>query len=169
MVIQDRTTRPLQGVGDPDLDQDWEGDRYDGPTNVIWGRVVTLGLALLFVFLIGRMSAPNGTPPSEVTGLKQQLATSQQQVSSLRDQVSAAEAAAAKVQPSPAPEASAAPTTTVGGQGTSYVVQSGDTLHSIATKFYGDSSLADFIAESNNLPHASQLQVDQKLTIPPKP
>jgi LysM repeat protein len=170
MVIQDRTTRSLQEVRDPDHeDEGWEREHYAGPTNVLWGRVLALGFALLFVFLIGRISAPGGVAQSEVTALRSRLTTSQQQVSSLKGQVTAAQAEAAKAQASPAPSASTSPATTVTGQGTSYTVQSGDTLHSIAAKFYGDSSLAAFIAESNNLPQSSHLQVDQKLTIPPKP
>ena len=170
MVIQDRTTRSLQEVRDPGYDE-WEDDPYEASsTNVLWGRVIALGLALLFVFLIGRMSAPNGIPESQVNALRSKLTGSEQQVSSLRDQVSAAQAEATKAQQaSPGPSPAATQGTTVTAQGTSYTVQSGDTLHSIADKFYGDSSLATFIAESNNLPRTTELQVDQKLTIPPKP
>lgn len=167
MAINDGTTRSLQEVDDLH-DDELEPDRYPPPANVLWGRVLTLGLALLFVFLIGRMSAPNGIPEADVAALNDRLAQSHQQVAALQDQI-AAQAAANKAQASPAPSASAEATTSVGDKGTTYIVQTGDTLNSIASKFYGDSSLADFIAESNNLSHASEVQVDQKITIPPKP
>ncbi len=51
-----------------------------------------------------------------------------------------------------------------------YEVQSGDTLGSIAIKFYNSSSqeLMEKIKRANNMQDADSLQIGQKLTIPPK-
>jgi 5'-nucleotidase len=53
--------------------------------------------------------------------------------------------------------------------GETYVVESGDTLASIAEDFYGDASLDDFLAEANGITDPSSLSVGTELTIPPKP
>lgn len=56
------------------------------------------------------------------------------------------------------------------GASTSYTVVSGDTLGRIAEKVYGSSNpeLIDKIQRANNMSSPDQLQIDQKLVIPPK-
>ena len=64
----------------------------------------------------------------------------------------------------PEPAAPAAPRTT-------HTVQSGDTLWSLAQRFYGDGRLWKVIYEANRdrIPGASQLKVGTELRIPPRP
>lgn len=47
-----------------------------------------------------------------------------------------------------------------------YVVQSGDTMWSIAQQFYGDGSLADYLAQQNHIPNANLIYVGETLMIP---
>ena len=49
---------------------------------------------------------------------------------------------------------------------TEYPVVSGDTLASLAERFYGDSSLFPVISVINNLANPDQLDVGQQLLIP---
>lgn len=51
------------------------------------------------------------------------------------------------------------------GEDRSYVVQEGDTLGTIAQRFYGDSSQIEPIQQANNL-DSTNLQIGQELTIP---
>lgn len=168
----DSSTRYLGEVDDLRVEEEWE-PRRSGGANVLWGRVFALGIALVFVFLIGRISAPNGVPRSQLDSLQQQLAASHRQLTALQSELDRAQRAAARPAATPSPQPSASPSAPApaasGSKGITYKVQSGDTLYSIASKFYGDSSFADFIAESNNLGHSGRLLVGQKLTIPPKP
>lgn len=50
-----------------------------------------------------------------------------------------------------------------------YTVQAGDTLWSIATKFYGNGTKYPVIQRANNLPENSIIQIGSILTIPPFP
>lgn len=67
--------------------------------------------------------------------------------------------------PSTGQSQSAAP-----ASGTSYTVVSGDNLGRIAEKVYGSSSpkYIDKIQRANNMSSPDQLQIDQKLVIPPR-
>lgn len=70
---------------------------------------------------------------------------------------------------SPSPAAGAGAASAAGGQ--TYTVQSGDTLLSIATKFYNDSSQWQKIYNANKSvigDNPDKLQLGEKLTIPPK-
>ncbi|MEO7803565.1 MAG: LysM peptidoglycan-binding domain-containing protein [Actinomycetota bacterium] len=125
---------------------------------ILWTRVAIFGGSLLLVFLLGRASAPAGVSSSEFQKLKVQLAAATDQIAELKRVPST---------PTPTPEAKASPTAPPGPQ--EYVVISGDTLGSIAKKFYGDSTLAHIIAEANNITSPSSLKVGQKLVIPAKP
>jgi nucleoid-associated protein YgaU len=48
-------------------------------------------------------------------------------------------------------------------------VEDGDTLNTIANDVYGDASLVDLIAEANNITAQGQIQIGQKLELPPRP
>lgn len=50
-----------------------------------------------------------------------------------------------------------------------YVVREGDSLNTIARRFYGDASLVGLIAEANNITARGKIRVGQKLDLPPKP
>ncbi len=56
---------------------------------------------------------------------------------------------------------------TIGPEGTTYTVKSGDMLMMIAKKFYGDESKYTLIMEANDIKDANMIQVGQKLIIPP--
>ena len=47
-----------------------------------------------------------------------------------------------------------------------YTVQSGDTLYSLAQRFYGDGNQWQKIAQTNNIADPSQLQAGVTITIP---
>jgi hypothetical protein len=48
----------------------------------------------------------------------------------------------------------------------SYVVESGDTLSSIAERFYGDADLAGYLADSNGIADMNMINVGQELSLP---
>lgn len=165
----ERTRRDTLGTRSTRLQEVQPEAEWDPPysgTNVLWGRVAVLAIVLVLAFLIGRISAPNGIPLATVDRLQSQLDQAQNEMDSLRSQLDDAQATiAAQASPSP----SGSEDTATGGKATTYVVKPGDSLSSIAAKFYGDASLGHYIAESNDLTDPGQLKVDQTLKIPPKP
>lgn len=54
---------------------------------------------------------------------------------------------------------------------TTYVVKSGDTLYSLAKRFYGDGKLSNVIYDANRdrIPHPRLMRVGTEIRIPPKP
>lgn len=142
-------------------------------TNVLWGRVITLGVVLLLVFFLGRAS---GGSSEEVDTLRDQLAAARAEIDQLESETRA------PVQPSPtlspvispgAPGAGATATPSPTGTAAatteqSYVVKSGDTLSRIANRFYGNAQLDDCIATANQIANASALTVGRTLKIPPR-
>lgn len=50
-----------------------------------------------------------------------------------------------------------------------YVVREGDSLNTIARRFYGDASLVGLVAEANNITARGKIRVGQELDLPPKP
>jgi len=76
------------------------------------------------------------------------------------------------IQGIPIPKAGPLPPYTPGGDlKTEYIVESGDTLSTIASRLYGDSKLAHLIFEANkaSMRDEDSLKVGQKLMVPPKP
>ena len=167
------TFEPYRPDSSYDLDYDDEPEPRR-PGRVLWGRVVILGVALLFAFLIGRMTGgESGVARSDFDEVVAERNALEEENADLEQQLAAAE------EPTP-PPASASPGAagaeedatdptgeTEGGQ--TYVVQSGDTLASIAAEYYGDASLDDFLAEANGITDPESLAVGQRLVIPPKP
>jgi LysM repeat protein len=145
-------------------------------TNVLWGRVIALGVVLLLVFFLGRASA-GGDSSEEVDTLQNQLAAARAEI----DQLQAENRQ--QVETSPTPAATAAVGTPVGSPGAtpsptgtggataerSYTVRSGDTLKGIANRFYGNASYDKCIAQANDIENPSALRVGADITIPPKP
>jgi LysM repeat protein len=141
-------------------------------TNVLWGRVVTLGVVLLLVFFLGRASG--GGSSDEVDTLRDQLAAARAEIDQLESE------SRAPVQPSPTPSPITSPGTGAGTTPTpsptstaatteqSYVVKSGDTLSRIANRFYGNAQLDNCIATANGITNASALTVGKTLKIPPR-
>ncbi len=129
-------------------------------TTVLWGRVVTLVVALGVAFFAGRVSAPGDGSAAHVQTLAHRLAEARSQVSSLQARLAGQHrrAATASVAATPSPSPSVA----------FYVVRPGDTLGSIARRFYGNSDLAGRIAAANHIRDAARLRVGRQLRIPPE-
>lgn len=149
------------------------------PTNVLWGRVVALGVVLLLAFLIGRAT---GGSKDQVNALQSQLDSARSQIQQLRSQARAAPSAAPPAAPtfspgaptaggagpttSPRPGASPSPTSTASGQAQSYTVRTGDSFSAIASRVYGNATLYKCIQTAN--PSVTALRAGQTLSIPPK-
>ena len=78
--------------------------------------------------------------------------------------VSAAQGLQATLTPTAAPATPVPPAGNPGSQ--SYTIQAGDTLWSIATKFYGNGSKYTLIQQANDLPNNAILQVGSTLILP---
>ena len=154
------------------FDETYEPESYewdyeeaaDRPPRVLWGRVLALIVLLFAAFWLGRETVPSGDiSAAALADARDELEQAQQDIEELEAQV----ASGALPDPTPEPEATetAAPTT----EGETYIVKSGDSLAAIALKFYGDSSLADIIAEANNISDPSDIRPGDELIIPPEP
>lgn len=134
------------------------------PPNILWGRLIALGVLSIIVFLLGRWSAPNGADPEELQRVKAQYARAQDEIDNLE--------AAIQQPATPTPT----PSVTVGDQGDqaqdttfdgkTYIVQSGDLMRDIADRFCGDPAKAEVIAEFNGITDASLIRPGQELKIP---
>lgn len=135
---------------------------------VLWGRVITLGVVLILVFLFGRSTAPEGVPRSELDDVRGQLASARAQIERLQAQPQAEPTPTPGTSPaaSPTPQTSPAAAQT---EQRSYTVRSGDTLRGIAQRMYGNANLASFLAEANGITDPTKLQVGKTLVIPPRP
>lgn len=157
--------------------------------NVLWGRVVVLGVVLLLVFLLGRATGGNS---AELKDLQDRLSDREAEI----DQLEAANREAAEASPSPdagagtetgtgaSPGTTTTPTTTTspsptvtttvspspGGntEASNYVIKSGDTLGRISTRFYGTANLTKCIQDANAavITDPSKLQVGKSIVIP---
>lgn len=137
----------------------------NGTPNILWGRLVILGVLMILVFLIGRWSAPNGVDAEQLASLKSDYKAAQEEIDELK---------AALTQPQTT--VSPAPSVTIGEQedtaedamfdGETYVVQSGDTMRGIAERFCGDPTKDDVIAEFNGIADATIISVGAELKIP---
>ena len=159
--------------------------------NVLWGRVVVLGVVLLLVFLLGRATGGNR---AELEALQDRVEAQNAEIDQLTaENRELANAAASPPQTggdgtetggtvtaSPTPTGTASPsrtaspgataTPTTGATGTqNYTVRPGDSLRGIANRFYGNAAYAKCIQTANNITNPSALQVGKSLTIPPKP
>lgn len=158
---------------------------YDEPEprkpggDILWGRVAVLGAVVLFAFLIGRSTAGGGVSTAQFEEARAAAADANQrideleaQIVELETQLNADENAGTGNQ---GDGNNNNDNSGVGGGGNptseveTYVVESGDTLQTIAEQFYGDASLDDFLAEANGITDPTSLQVGQTLEIPPKP
>jgi nucleoid-associated protein YgaU len=162
--------------------------------NVLWGRVVVLGVVLLLVFLLGRATSSSS---AEIEDLQERLSDREAEI----DQLVAANREAAETTPDPTTEESPAGEAAAGGEtagestgGTTttttptptvspsaspsaaanteaqtYTVRSGDNFSSISNRFYGSASFHKCIQMANQIADASSLQTGKSITIPPKP
>ena len=138
----------------------------DRPPRVLWGRILALGVLLLLAFWLGRQSAPSsGSGAAALADAREELELAQQEIQDLEDQV----AAGTLADPTPEAEPTAEETAEATGEEQIYIVKSGDSLAAIALEFYGDSSLADVIADANDINNPSSIRPGDELIIPPEP
>ncbi len=168
---------------EPSYDRD---DPFDRGPRVLWGRVAALSAGLILFFLLGWIF--RGGSSGKVAQLQTQLAQDEQRITNL--QASLATAANQPPSPTPTPTTGAlgglggtsatptpTPTATSTSSGTgagatqTYIVKVGDTLSTIAAKFYGTTGhdLTNLIAQANNITDPATIRVGMKLSIPPAP
>ena len=158
------------------MDHDYELEEDYAP-RILWGRLAFFLLALVLAFSVGRCTKSSGVDEDTFAAEQQRVLELQSENTVLQQQVDAAanqqnnqgggdggtdDGAAAETEP-PATEEP------VAGEGQTYTVQSGDTLTTIAEKFYGEQSRFDLIVDANNLDGDTPLRVGQELIIPEEP
>ncbi|MEA2451650.1 MAG: hypothetical protein QOG04_360 [Actinomycetota bacterium] len=140
----------------------------DRPPRVLWGRIVALILFVILAFWLGRASAPETDISAELDAANQRADQAESEIGDLEQRLAEANsAAAADTEPTPEPSTESSAATS--GESQTYIVKSGDNLAAIALKFYGDSSLADVIADANNIDDPSSIRPGDELVIPPEP
>lgn len=165
--------RPNEPEQEPYYDDNYDlepegspGDQREG--RVLWGRVGILGGALLLAFLIGRASAPGGVPAEELQAARADAREARQEAEDLRAEIAVLQTETQGLDEEKTDEpAEAAEEPAVENQ--TYVVKPGDTLSTIAERFYGNAALDDFLAEANPGIDPYALKVGQELVIPPNP
>jgi nucleoid-associated protein YgaU len=144
---------------------DWE-EEPSPRVRILWGRFVLLAVLLAAALAAGRLTTSDGA--SELRAARARLAAAEARIADLEAELAQ--------QPSPTPTVTAPgagagePEETQPDRGEeTYVVKPGDTLRSIALKFYEDASLDDVIAEANDITDPEQLTVGLRLVIPSRP
>lgn len=178
--MEEDSTKPFQPYESATTDDAFDYG-YDEPeprrpgSDIIWGRVAILGALVLLAFLIGRTTG-GGVSQAEFDQAKATAAEAsdqvdelQQQVVALQEQVNAEDTSGTGTQGDGSGDGNSNDGGGTAGQPETYVVESGDTLQSIAEQFYGDVSLDYLIADANDITDPTSLHVGQELTIPPKP
>ena len=154
------------------FDETYEPESYewdyeeaaDRPPRVLWGRVLALIVLLFAAFWLGRETVPSGDiSAAALADARAELEQAKDDIEKLEAQV----ANGALADPTPEPTADETPAATTEGE--TYIVKSGDSLAAIALKFYGDASLADIIAEANDIADPTDIRPGDELIIPPEP
>jgi LysM repeat protein len=157
-------------------------DPFSRGPRVLWGRVAALGGGLILFFLIGHWTAGGGGSAQQVTTLQRQVDQDRATIQQLQQSLAAVSqtpstnpSAATTPGAATAPDTSSTPTSTATAPATStngqtYKVKAGDTLGSIAAKFYGRTNhdLVALIEQANGMVDAT-IRPGQTLTIPPAP
>lgn len=159
----DDRTESLEPYEAASYEWDYE-EAADRPPRVLWGRILALIVLLAVAFWLGRQSAPSSTTSAALADAREELQDAQQEIEALEDQITTG--TVAEPTPEPTPEETTAATT---GEEQTYIVKSGDSLAAIALEFYGDSSLADVIADANNINNPASIRPGDELIIPPEP
>ncbi len=163
--MSDRIIRPVEPYR-PDEAYDPGQQLETRQPKVLWGRVIALSTALLAAFLLGRGTSGDGLPEERLDRLRAELARVKDQNARLRQEAQRATAPVAPATTVPPPETEDAPAPQ---PQRTYVVRRGDTLASIARRFYGDVSLARVIARVNGITSPNLVVEGQTLLIPRNP
>lgn len=133
-------------------------------SRLLRGRLLVLGIVLCAVYLLGRITAPEGVGKEELWTARAALERAERQIATLELALQT-RAEVETAQPT-APTASPAPVETPPSGRRIYVVQSGDTMRGIAQTFCGDPDLARFVAAFNDLTDPALISVGMKLRLP---
>lgn len=162
------------------MDYEYDSDEpYE--SRVLWGRVGVYAASLLLMFMLGSCVGGSDVDEAQMEALEAEVTALREQNQTLEDQIAALGAGADAAEDRPristdeegegqdegegAEDAAEGDETAGTGETRTYEVQSGDTLTSIAQRFYGDSTKFSLIADANDLD--GQLVVGQELVIPP--
>jgi nucleoid-associated protein YgaU len=170
---------------EPDLDE----EQPQG-TQILWGRVLVLLLALALAFWLGTTFGGDSAAQQELTDQRNEIARLEAQIATMEAELAAVDAGG---DPSPDAEGDASPTEEAVDadptaqrdapsdapstaprdrrdddreRGQRYVIQSGDSLASIAQDAYGDPTMWREIARANDLNEPYALTVGESLRIP---
>lgn len=160
---------------------EFEDEPYRG-TQILWGRVLVLLLALALAFWLGTTFGGDASAQTELADQRAEIIRLESEIAALEAEVAAVDAGgAAREEEAPASEASAGdggngngdarsePAEEPDNGGSEYVIQSGDSLASIAQEVYGDPTLWREIAQANDLSEPYALSVGDTLDIPEQP
>ena len=148
---------------------EWDYEEaHDRPPRVLWGRIVALILLLIAAFWFGRSTAPSDDNSAALTAANERADQAESEIRDLEARLAERNAEAAADEPTPEPTSESTPETS-SGENQTYIVKSGDSLAAIALRFYGDSSLADVIADANDIDDVQSIRPGDKLIIPPEP
>src|SRR5687767_4491970 len=161
----DDRTESFESYEPESYEWDYEEAR-DRPPRVLWGRILALAILLATAFWFGRTTAPSDDQSEALAAANQRAEQAESEIEDLEARL-AEQNASVEEEPTPEPTTESTPAAEVEGE--TYIVKSGDSLAAIALKFYGDSSLADVIAEANGIDDAQSIKPGDELIIPPEP
>ncbi|HEX2235144.1 MAG TPA: LysM peptidoglycan-binding domain-containing protein [Actinomycetota bacterium] len=144
-------------------------EAHDEPApglRILWGRMALLAVALVGAFAAGRITAPDPSAGA-LTETRQELDAARAEAADLRARLEAEVGADQAPAPEETTEAEEPAEPAV--EGRVHVVEAGQTLRSIALKYYEDATLDDVIAEANGITDPEQLSVGTELVIPKRP
>jgi nucleoid-associated protein YgaU len=164
-------------MSEPEFDEPYRG------TQILWGRVVVLLLALALAFWLGTTFGGDANAQAELQQRLTRINQLESEIAALEAQVAAVDAGGADADdPESSGEGETEPAQGASdgdgrGEGretdtaanSEYVVQSGDSLAAIAQEVYGDPTLWREIARANDLSEPYSLTVGDTLEIPPQP
>jgi nucleoid-associated protein YgaU len=178
-----------------------EPDVYDEPyrgTQILWGRVIVLLLALALAFWLGTTFGGDSAAQTQLEEQRAEITRLESENAALEAEVAAVDAGAGPTDESAQPaddqagndqadneqagndQAASGPSegsddktgtrpANAEGDSREYVVQTGDSLAAIAQEVYGDPTLWREIAEANDIEAPYSLTVGDTLVIPAEP
>lgn len=163
-------------------EREYDDEPYHG-TQILWGRVLVLLLALALAFWLGTTFGGDASAQVQLEEQRAEIVKLESQIESLEAEVAAVDAGGRPdEQPAasePASESAAAKPAAASEapeddkkndeKTEEYVVQSGDSLASIAQQVYGDPTLWREIARANDLREPYALRVGETLEVPEQP